>query len=413
MYACRRAGRMIQVGLPLRLLPAIPMARVAGWELELIGSHGELIRDWGGGCLPQYTHPPGADAADFPAILDLVKEGRLQPQALIERVVDLAEGARAIEAMDHGSPVGMTIVDPSLPLTGAGGEVVEAGGSTPPGARVLTWARVSKDGALAAPGLRPLCVVSTADGGGDARFLGRAAIDGGVHPGGAVRTPDGALVLSVGYGGGARVFTGEFEILAYSDEATQAWSTPGSSPPAPAPAPAPTSSPPRTSANSGAADAAAGDKEGADEGRGAAADAGRERMGEDGWTGEATGEGGGTGSGDGSGDRTGDGSGDRTGDSLGGGGGSGGGAGDGSGDRTGDGLGGGDGSDGAAGDGSGGAAGDGSDGAAGDGSGSGSAVASGTVGKSASPCPALVQCHPTMFDKRKVTAGRGRGTTSE
>jgi len=37
---------MIQVGLPLGLQPQIPMARVAGWELELIGSHGMAASDF-------------------------------------------------------------------------------------------------------------------------------------------------------------------------------------------------------------------------------------------------------------------------------------------------------------------------------------------------------------------------------
>lgn len=38
---------VVQVGLPLGgLAPSIPMARVAGWELELIGSHGIAASDF-------------------------------------------------------------------------------------------------------------------------------------------------------------------------------------------------------------------------------------------------------------------------------------------------------------------------------------------------------------------------------
>ena len=48
------------------------------WELELIGSH-------------------GCAAADFPAILELVRRGELRPDKLVEREVGLAEGAAAIE----------------------------------------------------------------------------------------------------------------------------------------------------------------------------------------------------------------------------------------------------------------------------------------------------------------------------
>jgi len=46
VWCARRGGRMIQVGLPLGLQPQIPMARVAGWELELIGSHGMAASDF-------------------------------------------------------------------------------------------------------------------------------------------------------------------------------------------------------------------------------------------------------------------------------------------------------------------------------------------------------------------------------
>jgi alcohol dehydrogenase len=93
VHCAGRGGRMVQVGLPLGAsnAPQIPMARVAGWELELIGSH-------------------GCDAKDFPAILGLVAEGKLNPSALVEREVSLAEGCQALQDMDHGSPLGMTVV---------------------------------------------------------------------------------------------------------------------------------------------------------------------------------------------------------------------------------------------------------------------------------------------------------------
>jgi len=47
----------------------------------------------------------------MPAILQLlVACGRLDPTALVERRVGLEEGARAIEAMDKVSPLGITMV---------------------------------------------------------------------------------------------------------------------------------------------------------------------------------------------------------------------------------------------------------------------------------------------------------------
>ena len=40
-YSARRGGRVVQAGLPLgEERPEVPMARVAGWELEIFGSHG-------------------------------------------------------------------------------------------------------------------------------------------------------------------------------------------------------------------------------------------------------------------------------------------------------------------------------------------------------------------------------------
>lgn len=92
VWSARRGGRMVQVGLPLGgAKPEVPMARVAGREIEIIGSHGMA-------------------ASDMPAILALVEEGKLDPTALVERECSLEEGAKAIEDMDKASPLGMTVV---------------------------------------------------------------------------------------------------------------------------------------------------------------------------------------------------------------------------------------------------------------------------------------------------------------
>ena len=85
-----------QVGLPLGAAdgaPQVPMARVAGWELELVGSH-------------------GARAGDFPEILKLVSEGAWGDveAKLVSRRCSLSEGAAAIEDMERGSPLGITVV---------------------------------------------------------------------------------------------------------------------------------------------------------------------------------------------------------------------------------------------------------------------------------------------------------------
>ena len=61
-----------------------------GWELDLLGSHGMA-------------------AADYPAMLTLIEQGRLQPQRLIERTIGLDEAAALLRA----TVAGMTMVDPT------------------------------------------------------------------------------------------------------------------------------------------------------------------------------------------------------------------------------------------------------------------------------------------------------------
>jgi alcohol dehydrogenase len=70
------------------------MARVIGWELDLLGSHGMA-------------------AADYPAMLTLMKQGSLQPQRLIERTIGLDEAAALLPGFDRATFAGMTMVDPN------------------------------------------------------------------------------------------------------------------------------------------------------------------------------------------------------------------------------------------------------------------------------------------------------------
>lgn len=98
ILSLRRRGRHVQVGLlpPVAGHPRLPMARVIGWELDLLGSHGMA-------------------AADYPGLLALIEAGRLRPQDLIERVISLNEAAALLPKFDQASPAGMTIIDPALP----------------------------------------------------------------------------------------------------------------------------------------------------------------------------------------------------------------------------------------------------------------------------------------------------------
>lgn len=92
----RRQGRHVQVGLlpPIAGHPRIPMARAIAWELDVLGSHGMA-------------------AVDYPEMLALIEQGRLEPQRLIERTIGLDELAELLPVFDRARVAGMTIVDPS------------------------------------------------------------------------------------------------------------------------------------------------------------------------------------------------------------------------------------------------------------------------------------------------------------
>ena len=92
----RRRGRHVQVGLlpPVDGHPRLPMARVIGWELDLLGSHGMA-------------------AGDYPALLALIEQGRLQPQRRVARTIGLDEAAALLPEFDRATVAGMTMVDPT------------------------------------------------------------------------------------------------------------------------------------------------------------------------------------------------------------------------------------------------------------------------------------------------------------
>lgn len=93
----KRLGRHVQIGL---LPPAvigdhatIPMHRVIGHELAVLGSH-------------------GMSAATYPDMLADIAAGRLRPDLLIERVITLDEVPAELAAMSSASVPGVTIIHP-------------------------------------------------------------------------------------------------------------------------------------------------------------------------------------------------------------------------------------------------------------------------------------------------------------
>ncbi|MGQ1796034.1 zinc-dependent alcohol dehydrogenase family protein [Kocuria oceani] len=97
VLSLRRRGRHVQIGLlpPVEGHPRVPMARVIGWELDLLGSHGMA-------------------AADYPAMMSLIEQGALQPQRLIERTIGLDAAAALLPVFDRAAVAGITMIDPAL-----------------------------------------------------------------------------------------------------------------------------------------------------------------------------------------------------------------------------------------------------------------------------------------------------------
>jgi alcohol dehydrogenase len=89
-----KRGKHVQIGLLLgnASRPALPMDLVVAKELEILGSH-------------------GMQAHRYPAMLQMIRTGELQPAKLIGRRIPLEDAVSALPCMDRDSSVGVTIVD--------------------------------------------------------------------------------------------------------------------------------------------------------------------------------------------------------------------------------------------------------------------------------------------------------------
>ncbi len=92
----RRRGRHVQVGLlpPALGRPALPMDRVIGYELELLGSH-------------------GLAAHQYPRLLALLAAGTLRPQDLVAGTLPLSAAPAALSTMDSPGPAGIRVILPA------------------------------------------------------------------------------------------------------------------------------------------------------------------------------------------------------------------------------------------------------------------------------------------------------------
>ena len=88
-----KRGKHIQVGLLLaeQSRPALPIDQVLAKELEIIGSH-------------------GMQAHRYPAMLEMIRNGRLQPGKLVGRTITLDEATTALPAMDQDASLGVKVI---------------------------------------------------------------------------------------------------------------------------------------------------------------------------------------------------------------------------------------------------------------------------------------------------------------
>ncbi|WP_332694009.1 zinc-dependent alcohol dehydrogenase family protein [Devosia sp.] len=89
----RPRGKHVQVGLMLgdHATPQVPMAKIIGKELEILGSHGMQAHRYG-------------------AMLDMIGSGKLAPSRLVGRRISLAQAPEALMGMDRFQSIGATVI---------------------------------------------------------------------------------------------------------------------------------------------------------------------------------------------------------------------------------------------------------------------------------------------------------------
>ena len=90
----RKRGRHVQIGLLAgdHYRPRLPMERVIGWELEILGSH-------------------GMQASKYEEMMEMIVSGRLHPEQLIGKTVSLDEAPSELERMSEYGFVGISVID--------------------------------------------------------------------------------------------------------------------------------------------------------------------------------------------------------------------------------------------------------------------------------------------------------------
>jgi alcohol dehydrogenase len=90
----RKRGRHVQVGLMVAddATPAVPMALLHAWEIELLGAHG--MQAW-----------------QYPSMLAMIAAGTLQPAKLIDRRIGLHESAEILQNLNTFPSTGILVID--------------------------------------------------------------------------------------------------------------------------------------------------------------------------------------------------------------------------------------------------------------------------------------------------------------
>ncbi len=90
----RKRGKHLQVGImeAEHRHPQIPMDLVIAKELEILGSH-------------------GMQASKYPEMLEMIRQGKLQPQKLIGRTISLEESLQELVKMNNFTGTGVTVID--------------------------------------------------------------------------------------------------------------------------------------------------------------------------------------------------------------------------------------------------------------------------------------------------------------
>jgi alcohol dehydrogenase len=89
----RKRGKHVQVGLMTgeHCHPSVPMDKVIAYELEIYGSH-------------------GIQAYEYPAVLAMIKAGKLGPEKLVGKTISLDDAPQELTDMNNFTGTGVTVI---------------------------------------------------------------------------------------------------------------------------------------------------------------------------------------------------------------------------------------------------------------------------------------------------------------